>query len=92
MKKINCWEHMACGREPGGENVHLVCACSAALLPALPDGEYNNGKNLGRRCWRAVATLCGNEVQGRYADKIVECRKCGFYKKVKGEEGSSFVE
>jgi len=90
--RLNCWEYKKCGREPGGERVAELCECSAAMVTALPDGQYNGGMCAGRRCWRLVGTLCGGEVQGVFAGKIRTCRECDFYLKVKQEEGDHFVE
>ncbi len=91
-KKLNCWEYMDCGREPGGKNAAKLCCCPAAVVSALPDGEYNDGEKLGRRCWRMAGTLCDNKIQGTFAQKLEDCRSCCFYLKVKEEEGDDFVE
>ena len=74
--KLNCWEYLCCGREPGGEKVAELCTCPAATFSAIYDGQYNNGKNLGRRCWRIAGTLCADKVQGTFASKIETCRQC----------------
>jgi len=91
-EKLNCWEFLRCGREPGGEKALELCVCPAAVFSAIPDGKYNNGDCLGRRCWRLAGTLCNNKVQGTFAKKIETCRQCLFYLKVKAEEGEDFVE
>ena len=83
---------MGCGREPGGANVAALCVCPAASITMYPDGKYNGGICLGRRCWRVAGTLCGGVVQGTYASKIGNCRACPFYQKVQEEEGAAFVE
>ena len=92
QQKMNCWEYMLCGRQPGGDKVAEFCECPAAVVTAYRDGEYNQGTCLGRRCWRMVGTLCGGKVQGTFAKKVDDCRKCPFYQKVKEEEGKGFVE
>lgn len=92
QQKMNCWEYMRCGRQPGGDMVSEICECPAAVVEVYPDGKYNGGTCLGRRCWRMVGTLCGGKVQGTFAEKIDNCRKCPFYQKVKEEEGEGFVE
>jgi len=94
MQKKNCWEYMKCGRQPGGDKVSELCECPTAILSTYPDGKYNSGKALGRRCWRISGTLCGEgvQVQGTFATKISDCRECTFYKKVKEEEGEDFKE
>lgn len=90
--KMNCWEYMGCGRQPGGDKVGKLCECPAATVTVYPDDQYNSGACLGRRCWRMVGTLCGGEVQGTFAKKVGNCRTCPFYNKVKEEEGQDFVE
>jgi len=89
--KMNCWEYMGCERQPGGSKVWNLCECPAAVVSAYPDGKYNGGMCLGRRCWRMAGTLCGGEVQGTFAKKIDDCQRCPFYQKVKEEEGAAFV-
>ena len=92
IEKLNCWDFFQCGREPNGDKADELCECPAATISALPDGQYNAGDYLGRRCWRMAGTLCNNQVQGTFAKKIESCRQCLFYLKVKAEEGDSFVE
>jgi hypothetical protein len=48
----------------------------AALLkcPAYP--------NYGRICWAVAGTFCGKRVSGAIAQKLGDCKKCEFYKKV----------
>jgi len=90
--KLNCWEFLHCGREPGGKRAQEICDCPAAVFSAIPDGHYNSGTCMGRRCWRIAGTLCGGNVQGTFANKIEDCRQCLFYLKVKAEEMDNFVE
>lgn len=90
--KLNCWEFINCGREPSGNKVSELCECPAAVIKAIPDGQYNGGICFGRRCWRMAGTLCNNEIQGTFSKKINSCRQCLFYLKVKKEEGENFVE
>lgn len=84
MAKVNCWEFMKCGREPGGANVEEFGVCPAAV-----DSRYDGiqgGKNAGRVCWVVVGTMCGGEVEGTFAKKYNDCKKCDFYRKVTSEE------
>ncbi len=92
QQKMNCWEYMLCGRQPGGDKIGKLCGCPAAVVTVYPDDKYNGGRCLGRRCWRIVGTLCGGVVQGTFAMKVGNCRECHFYQKVKEEEGEAFVE
>jgi HD-GYP domain-containing protein (c-di-GMP phosphodiesterase class II) len=64
---MNCWEFMKCGREVGGERAEELGVC-----PAYPDH--------GRHCARVAGTFCGGEIQGSFARKFGNCRKCSFYR------------
>jgi hypothetical protein len=64
--EMNCWEFKKCGREPGGTTVDELGVC-----PAYPDH--------GRHCAKVAGTLCGGQVQGVYASKLVNCMDCDFY-------------
>lgn len=63
---MKCWQVMKCGREEGGINAKELGVC-----PVYPD--------LGNSCARVVGTLCGGRVQGVFAAKHKDCRKCRFY-------------
>ncbi len=87
MKRQNCWEYMKCGRQPGGDN-----AADLGVCPAADDSSYdgiNCGKNAGRFCWAVAGTFCGGNVQGTFADKRESCLSCGFFNKVRAEEGTA---
>ncbi len=89
MAKQNCWEFKQCGREPGGAKVGELGIC-----PATTDASYdglNGGKNAGRICWAATGTFCAGKVQGTFAEKQVSCQICDLFKKVKEEEGLTFI-
>ena len=88
IKRKNCWEVMKCGRQPGGENVEKLGICPAAV-----SGNYNGtnkGKFRGRFCWAVTGTLCEGDVQGTYAQKVMDCIHCKFFKYVNEEEGRYF--
>jgi hypothetical protein len=87
MKK-NCWEVKKCGREPGGESVHELGVCPAAVDKSV-DG-INNGAYGGRLCWAIAGTFCGGKRQGTFAEKRLSCMGCDFYKSVLEEEGEDF--
>jgi len=70
---MNCWEFKKCGREQGGVNAETLGVCSA-------------WPNDGGACWYVAGTLCGGQVQGTYAEKLGNCRKCEFYEKKMGGE------
>jgi len=84
MKKLNCWEVKKCGREPEGKTADELGVCIASL-ESRADG-VNGGKNGGRVCWMIAGTLCGNKVQGTFANKISSCLDCEFYHQVIEEE------
>jgi tRNA A-37 threonylcarbamoyl transferase component Bud32 len=82
--KRNCWQVMACGREPGGKQ-----AAQKGICPAAADQTYdgiNSGRFAGRICWAVTETLCNGEVQGSYSEKRAACRNCDFYQMVQEEE------
>jgi hypothetical protein len=88
MAKENCWEFHKCGREPGGAKVKELGVCPASVEVRL-DG-VNCGKNGGRACWVISGTYCKGKVCGTFAQKLQDCIKCEFYKKVVLEERQSF--
>ena len=85
MHRLNCWEYMDCGRQPGGKRVDLVGPCPAALCD-LADG-INHGQAAGRCCWTLDGTLCPDTGEHR----IQRCRQCPFFQHVAQEEGADFV-
>ncbi len=88
MSKLNCWEFLKCGREPGGSKVSELGECPAAVENIF--NGINSGSNGGRICWFISGTLCRGEVQGKYNSKLSECLDCGFYQLVSNEEGEDF--
>lgn len=89
MKKMNCWEHKKCGREPGGIKVHGLGVCPASSEERL-DGTHG-GKNAGRACWIIAGSMCGGKIQGTFAQKYGNCVICDFFNKIKQEEGADFT-
>ncbi len=85
--KLNCWQYMRCGREPGGAN-----AASQGVCPAATDRSYDgihSGQCAGRFCWAVSGTFCGGVVQGTFARKRDLCTRCHFYQRVQAEEGTA---
>lgn len=85
----NCWEFKKCGREPGG-----VKALELGVCPAASENKVygiNNGRFGGRVCWMLAGTLCGGQVQGTFATKLLNCKNCDFYKQVVEEEGKNIA-
>ena len=83
--KLNCWEVLMCGREPGGKNAAEFGVCPAAADQSF-DG-INSGKCGGRICWAVAGTFCGGCAQGTFAEKRPSCLQCDFYQMVQEEEG-----
>jgi serine/threonine protein kinase len=85
-RKLNCWEYMGCGREPGG-----LHAADKGICPAAVDRAHdgiNEGSCGGRFCWAVAGTLCHNRVQGAFTAKQESCLDCEFYHQVRAEQGS----
>jgi tRNA A-37 threonylcarbamoyl transferase component Bud32 len=83
--KLNCWEVMACGREPGGKKALESGACPAAADKTFD--SIHSGKCGGRICWAVTGTLCGDCQQGSFAEKRPSCLECDFFQMVQEEEG-----
>ncbi|MFC1485603.1 ATP-binding protein [Candidatus Latescibacterota bacterium] len=81
--KINCWDYLHCNYGPDSEH-----PCPTAV-DGTSDG-VNNGGNAGRICWTITDTLCFHQPMGRFAEKKKICYSCGFFHRVRKEEGSSF--
>lgn len=88
-KKINCWEFSRCGREPGGDKVHELGICPAAIAKNC-DGIHG-GVCGGRACWAISGTLCEGKLQGTTAAKAKNCMRCAFYLKVMSEHNGDFL-
>lgn len=89
MKRLNCWEAMKCGLEPGGSRAKEFGVCPAAVRKDL-DG-VNGGKNGGRACWAMLGTLCHGadgipRSQDTYTQKLGRCTSCRFYELVAVQE------
>jgi signal transduction histidine kinase len=67
ISKIKCWEFLKCGVEKAEGAVQMMCR-------AYP--------NYGRICWAVAGTFCGGKVSGAIAQKLGDCKKCEFYKRV----------
>lgn len=88
LKKANCWEVMACGREPGGKHASAQGVCPAALDTSA--NGLNGGKNAGRICWAVGGTFCGEARRSAHAEGQLTCLLCRFFKQVQQEEGEQF--
>lgn len=88
MEKLNCWDVLKCGRQPGGDLAEKFGVCPAAV-PGEYDG-MNDGECAGRFCWAISGTFCEGKVHGTYATKLKSCLNCEFLNKVHEEEGRDF--
>ena len=82
--KLNCWEFMRCGRQPGGERVGELGIC-----PAVTESRLNgvfHGTNAGRCCWAVAGTFCKGGPEGTFAKRYASCTQCEFFKHVEAEE------
>ena len=86
MKKKNCWEHMMCGRQPGGHTAQDAGVCPVSVHEEL--NGVHDGENAGRACWAIDDSLCPELLRGA-EKKFSGCWKCDFYHSVKSEERSS---
>ena len=82
--RLNCWEHMGCGRQPGGERCEDLGVCPAAA--ELSHNGVNRGDLAGRVCWAIVGTICDGELRGTMGSNLDNCMKCDFFHAVAGEE------
>ena len=89
MEKLNCWEYKKCGRQINGEKAKELGICSASTQKNTE--KVNKGRFGGRCCWAIAGTLCGGTVQGSFAAKVGNCKKCDFYKLVHQEEGEEIM-
>ena len=88
-QKLNCWEFIKCGREPGGIHVAQLGVCPAAIT--VEADCIHGGKNAGRMCWAVAGTMCDGQIAGTFASKMGNCLTCDFYGAVLREEGEQFV-
>jgi hypothetical protein len=84
-KKMNCWEHMKCGREPGGVRTGDLGECLAAVYKSI--NGVNGGINGGRLCWAIVGIYSFIDTKGSSSHAAHNCYKCEFHRKVITEEG-----
>lgn len=87
--KLNCWEYMSCGRQPGGNKADELGICPVTVDARA--NRINDGINGGRACWAITGTLCGGEKQGNYTQKLRSCLQCNFFSEVRKQQGAQFV-
>jgi signal transduction histidine kinase len=42
--------------------------------------------HFGRVCWAVAGTLCSGKIQGTFAQKFEDCRKCEFFRAIQDQE------
>ena len=88
MKGQNCWEFMKCGRGIG-QSVKLSNGLCPVAKETKLDGLHG-GTNAGRACWVIAGTMCDNDTQGSFTQKLDHCLECDFYLMVMSEERPDF--
>jgi len=86
MSKLNCWEFFNCGREAGGEKVHELGICPAAIFD--PADGFLDGNNAGKACAYVAGTFCSGTIQGTAREKEKNCAACEFYNALRDRYGS----
>jgi len=81
--KLNCWEFMNCGMEPGGifSEIHGVCPVAQMMKY---DGA-NGGRGGGRVCWMIKNKASGDSCNICRHHRQ-SCIHCEFYRRVHSEE------
>jgi len=54
------------------KNCWTIKKCPPETRKACPSWEFQSGD----MCWFTCGTLCANEVQGKWAQKMLICRSC----------------
>jgi hypothetical protein len=83
----NCWEHMECGREPGGKNQDSLGVCPVTKYH-LADGFFC-GRDGGGGC----AFIVGSFSPGEFEDQCGanrDCKKCRYYLHMTSKYKSSY--
>ncbi|MFW6163447.1 MAG: sensor histidine kinase [Planctomycetota bacterium] len=87
-EKLNCWQVLQCGREPGGAHADEAGPCPAATETACHG--INEGTNAGRICWAVAGAFCRENARDAEGEPIPDCQRCAFFRRVKYEEGTHF--
>jgi hypothetical protein len=88
-EKLNCWEILNCGRQPGGELAHDMGVCPAAA--SVDYHGVNGGINAGRFCWAIAGTMCDSQISGEMAQKTSSCMQCDIYLHIVEAEGTQLI-
>ncbi len=87
--KLNCWEYLNCGLEPGGifSKIHGPCPIPQMMRH---DGA-NGGRGAGRVCWEVMPKL-SREQHLICRNRWQSCVNCRFYARVLREIECPAVE
>jgi CheY-like chemotaxis protein len=88
--RMNCWEFLDCGRNPGGAKSAEWGVCPASAESRL--NGVHGGTNAGRACWALPGTMCKGTVQKTLTQKYRICTECDFFKRVQEEEGKDRLD
>ena len=83
--KLNCWEFMRCGREPGGAHAAELGVCP--VTTKVSANGLNGGFNGGRVCWVIEDNCCQCVLEKTGTHKNSSCIRCEFHIRIKSEEG-----
>jgi len=86
-RKLNCWEVIKCGRQPGGNR-----ASDAGICPVSIHNEYDGvhgGDKAGRACWSVEGRRTNRDTRQSFSQTFSDCKTCAFFQQVKQEEESS---
>lgn len=86
-RKINCWEFVGCGSESGGDSLPAQGGCQASIDMADRTNWVIKG---GSICRFISGTFNEDKKEGQYAKKLLSCRSCILFHKVREEEGNPF--
>lgn len=89
-QRKNCWEVKNCGQHPGSAKADELGVCPAAIETKA--NGINGGINGGRACWAIAGTFCDGKIQGTYAQKLIDCIECDFYRFVMRDEGALYQD
>jgi hypothetical protein len=85
--RLNCWECLGCGREPGGRHAAELGVCPAAV--AVEADGVNGGRNGGRICWVVAGTRGKGPPDGTFARGHGACERCTFFRQVKDDAATA---
>ena len=85
-QRLNCWEFMNCGMEPGG-----IFAATNGPCPVAEQALNKNGDPGGRPCWEIMP---GSSRSIRHTCRFTRksCHECPYYQRIQIEEQADRFE